>query len=83
MLELYNALTNAQKHTIRRKYIYLFGNDRVLPIHTQRTFHRKIKGEVGLNRAELIFFGKFGLVIHPNLHITMEIPPIQIDIEIE
>ena len=83
MLELYNALSNAQKHTIRRKYIYLFGCDRVSPKSTERTFHRKIKGEVRLFRAEIIFFAKFGLVTHPLLNISNPIPTELIDIEVE
>jgi hypothetical protein len=48
ILEAYNALSDAQKFTIRRKYIYLFGN--------KRTFYKKINGEVRLWRAEQIFF---------------------------
>jgi hypothetical protein len=57
MLELYNALTNPQKHTIRRKYMALFG--------CKRTFNRKINGEVRLLRAEIIFFMSHNLIKEP------------------
>jgi hypothetical protein len=83
MLELYNALSNAQKHTIRRKYIYLFGCDRVSPKHTERTFHRKIKGEVRLLRAEIIFFENLGLVTQPLLNSSEPIPKFQPETETE
>ena len=48
MLERYNTLNNAQKNTLRRKYIYLFG--------AKKTFYRKINNEVRLSRAEQLFF---------------------------
>ena len=48
ILEAYNALSDAQKYTLRRKYIYLFGN--------RTSFYRKINGEVRLWRAEQVFF---------------------------
>jgi hypothetical protein len=48
ILEKYNALSNAQKYTLRRKYVTLFGN--------KATFYKKINGKVRLWRAEQIFF---------------------------
>jgi hypothetical protein len=66
MLELYNALTDAQKYSIRRKYIWLFGTERTSPKSTERTFLRKIKGEVRLLRAEILFFENNNLIKHPN-----------------
>jgi hypothetical protein len=56
MLERYHALSNAQKHTLRRKYIYLFG--------AKKTFYRKINGEVRLSRAEQLFFETNLMNIH-------------------
>jgi|GEM_PF-2947401 len=70
MLELYNALTDAQKHTVRRKYISLFG--------CKRTFHRKIRGDVRLSKAEIIFFANVGLLNHPLLETTHPIQQILI-----
>lgn len=58
MLELYKALTNALKNTIRRKYIYLFGS--------KRTFHRRLKSDIKkLRKAELSFFTEVGLIKDP------------------
>ena len=48
ILEKYNALSEAQKYTLRRKYVALFGN--------KATFYKKINGKVRLWRAEQIFF---------------------------
>jgi hypothetical protein len=48
MLEKYNSLSDGQKHTVRRKYIYWFG--------AKKTFYRKLNGEVRLTRAEQFFF---------------------------
>jgi len=48
MLEKYNTLNDGQKHTVRRKYIYLFG--------ARSSFYRKINGEVRLSKAEQLFF---------------------------
>ena len=46
--EMYHALSEQQKHTIRRKYIAMFGS--------RITFYRKINGTVKMLRAEVIFF---------------------------
>jgi hypothetical protein len=49
--EKYNALSDAQKFTLRRKYVALFG--------TKATFYKKINGKVRLWRAEQIFFENY------------------------
>ena len=48
ILEAYNALSDAQKYTLRRKYIYLFGS--------KATFYKKINGQAHLRGAEQLFF---------------------------